>query len=67
MKEINKWFKGLDSFTLSFIFPALYSEIMESADTNRCTVNHFVKEARALWDTFPDTDKKNIYEQYKDA
>lgn len=65
--EINKWFKGLDSFTMSFIFPSLYAEIMESADPKRCTINCFVKEAREKWNSLPDMDKEKLYEQYKDA
>ncbi len=67
MKEINNWFKTLDSFTLSFIFPGLYSEIMESADPKRCTVNHFLKEAKEKWNGFSDEQKTKLYEQYKDA
>ena len=67
MKEINNWFKTLDSFTLSFIFPGLYSEIMESTDPKRCTVNHFVKEAREEWNNLPDEKKTKLYEQYKNA
>lgn len=65
--ELNNWFKGLDSFTMSFIFPGLYSEIMESADPKRCTVNCFVKEAKEKWNSLPDMDKEKLYNQYKDA
>ena len=65
--EINKWFKSLDSFTMSFIFPGLYAEIMESADPKRCTVNCFVKEAKEEWNSLPDVDKEKLYDQYKDA
>ena len=64
---VNNWFKGLDSFTLSFIFSGLYSEIMESADPKRCTVNCFVKEAREKWNGLSEEDKEKIYNQYKDA
>ena len=64
---INNWFKGLDSFTMSFLFPGLYSEIMESADPKRCTINHFIKEAKEEWKSLSDEDKSKLYEQYKDA
>ena len=66
-KELNIWFKGLDSFTLSFIFPSLYESIMESADPKRCTINHFIKEAKAEWKMMTYEQKEKIYEQYKDA
>ena len=64
---VNNWFKSLDSFTMSFIFPGLYSEIMESADPKRCTVNHFVKEAKEKWNGLSEEEKEKIYNQYKDA
>lgn len=67
MKEINNWFKGLDSFTLSFIFSSLYNEIMESADPKRCTINHFIKEVKEEWNSLSDEKKTKLYNEYKDA
>lgn len=66
-KELNTWFKGLDSFTLTFIFPSLYESIMMSADPKRCTINHFLKEAKAEWEMMTYEQKEKIYNQYKDA
>ena len=67
MKEINNWFKGLDSFTMSFLFSGLYEEIMESADPERCTINHFIKEAKEEWKSLSNEEKTKLYEEYKDA
>lgn len=66
-KELNIWFKSLDSLTLSYIFPGLYEEIMESADPKRCTINHFYKEAKELWKGMSYEKQEEIYEQFKDA
>jgi hypothetical protein len=66
MKEMNNWFKGLDSLTMAFIFPGLYHEIMESADPS-VNINTFVKEAKEKWNNLPEEEKSKLYTQYKDA
>lgn len=66
-KEINSWFKNLDTLELSFIFSFLYEEIMESADPKRCTVNHFRKEAMESWKSMTDEQKMKIWEEYHNA
>ena len=63
--EINAWFKNLDSLDLSYIFSSLYEEIMESADPGCCTINHFLKEAKADWKEMSDEQKEKIYNEYK--
>lgn len=63
--EINVWFKNLDSIDLSYIFSSLYEEIMESADPRRCTINHFLKEAKAEWKEMSNEQKEKIYNEYK--
>jgi len=66
-KEINNWFKGLDSFTLAFIFPSIYEEVMMSADPDHCTINDFVDDVNEEWDRMSDEQKEKLYNQYKDA
>ena len=66
-KEINSWFKNLDTLELSFIFSFLYEEIMESADPKRCTVTHFHKEAMESWKSMTDEQKMKIWEEYHNA
>ena len=66
-KEINSWFKNLDTLTLSFIFSSLYEEIMESADPKRCTVNHFYKEVMSNWKNMTDDQRMKIWEEYHNA
>lgn len=66
-KEINSWFKNLDTLELSFIFSFLYEEIMESADPKRCTVNHFHKEAKEIWKNMTDDQRMKIWEEYHNA
>ena len=66
-KEINSWFKNLDTLELSFIFSFLYEEIMESADPKRCTVNHFHKEAMESWKSMTDEQRMKIWEEYHNA
>ena len=66
-KEINSWFKNLDTLELSFIFSSLYEEIMESADPKRCTVNHFHKEAMESWKNMTDNQRMKIWEEYHNA
>ena len=63
LTEINNWFKSLDSFELSYIFSGLYEEIMESADARRCTINHFIKEAKAEWNEMSIEQKEKIYNE----
>ena len=66
-KEINSWFKNLDTLELSFIFSSLYEEIMESTDPKRCTVNHFHKEAMESWKSMTDDQRMKIWEEYHNA
>lgn len=66
-KEINSWFKNLDTLELSFIFSFLYEEIMESTDPKRCTVNHFHKEAMESWKNMTDDQRMKIWEEYHNA
>lgn len=66
MRTINKWFKELDSFALSFLFPGLYSEIMESADPERCNINSFIKKATEEWKKLSNEDKIKLYEEFKE-
>ena len=66
-KEINSWFKNLDTHELTFIFSFLYEEIMESADPKRCTVNHFHKEAMESWKSMTDEQRMKIWEEYHNA
>lgn len=63
-EEINSWFRGLDTLTLSFIFSFLYGEIMKSADPKRCTVNHFHKEVMEKWKNMTDEQRMKIWEKY---
>lgn len=65
-KQLNAWFDSLDSFTISYMFPGLFSEVMESADPERCSVNHFVKEAKKRWLELSDADKERLHEAYRD-
>jgi hypothetical protein len=64
-KDIDKWFKGLDSFEIALMFPTLYEEIMMSADPGRCTINHFLKEAKETWDEMSLEEKEGMYNEYK--
>lgn len=64
-KDINKWFKNLDSYEIGLMFPGLYSEIMESADPQRRTVNHFLKEAKQAWNEMTPEEKEEMYNEYK--
>lgn len=66
-KEINSWFKNMDTPELSFIFSSLYEEIMESADPKRCTVNHFYKEVMSDWKNMTDDQRMKIWEEYHNA
>lgn len=66
-KEINSWFKNMDTPELSFIFSSLYEEIMESADPKRCTVNHFHKEVMSDWKNMTDNQRMKIWEEYHNA
>lgn len=65
-KELNKWFKQLDSFELGFMFPGEYSEVMESADPS-VNINTFIKEVREMWDEMTLEEKQELYNQYKEA
>ena len=64
-KDIDKWFKGLDSFEIALMFPGLYEEIMMSADPERCTINHFLKEAKETWNEMSPEEKEGMYNEYK--
>lgn len=64
IKDINKWFKNLDSYEIALIFPGEYEKAMESADPT-VNINTFIKEAKVLWMNLPDEEKMEIYEQYK--
>ena len=64
-KDIDKWFKGLDSFEIALMFPTLYEEIMMSADPERCTINHFLKEAKETWNEMSPEEKEGMYNEYK--
>ena len=66
-KEINSWFKNMDTPELSFIFSSLYEGIMESADPKRCTVNHFYKEVMSDWKNMTDDQRMKIWEEYHNA
>ena len=66
-KEINSWFKNLDTLELSFIFSSLYEEIMESADPKKCTVNHFYKEVMSDWKNMTDDQRMKTWEEYHNA
>ena len=66
-KEINSWFKNMDTPELSFIFSSLYEEIMESADPKRCTANHFYKEVMSDWKNMTDDQRMKIWEEYHNA
>lgn len=62
-KDINDWFKSLDSYELSFLFPCLYREHMESADP-KCNINTFIKEVNAEWKAMSDEEKETFYNTY---
>ena len=64
-KDINKWFKNLDSYEIGLMFPGLYNKMMESADPGRCTINHFLKEVKAEWKEMSNEQKEKIYNEYK--
>ena len=60
VKELDRWFKDLDTNDLSFLFPFLYEQIMESADPD-VSVNDFYKEAKALWRAMTKEEKQELH------
>ena len=64
-KVLNDWFNSLDSYELSFIFPGMYEDYMESAEPGD-DINAFIKEAKATWKEMSKEEKEEIYNNYKD-
>lgn len=60
LNHLERWFKDLDSDDKAFLFPGLYSEIMESADPT-VNINTFYREVRDIWKGMSWTDKKKCY------
>lgn len=61
VKELDGWFKSLDSRDIADLFPSLYEEIMESADPKRCSINDFLKEAKSEWKNMKKEEKEYLY------
>lgn len=59
-KELDTWFRNLDSFELAEIFPSQYEEAMESADP-AVNINTFVREMRADWKRMTKEQKEELH------
>jgi len=62
-RELDKWFRNLDSFEIAEIFPSLYEEVMASADSS-VNINTFIKEAKSDWKLMSKEQKEEIYKMY---
>jgi hypothetical protein len=62
-RDLDKWFRNLDSYELASIFPSLYEEYMMSADP-RDNINTFIKEARYDWKMMTKEEKMRIYNMF---
>ena len=62
-KQLDSWFKNLDSFELAELFPSLYEEIMMSADPG-VNINTFIKEAKSDWKNMSKEQKEELYKMY---
>lgn len=70
VKELDGWFRDVcrkDDEKLQFAFTGLYDEIMMSADPERCTINHFYKEANAEWRAMTKEQKQALHDEVEEA
>ena len=59
-KELDTWFRNLDSFELAEIVPSQYEKAMESADP-AVNINTFVREMRADWKRMTKEQKEELH------
>jgi len=64
-KALDAWFRSLPGEGVQEAFPGLFDEIMASAEPERCTINHFYKEARAEWKALSKEEKQGIYDDLR--
>lgn len=62
-KQLDSWFKNLDSFELAELFPSLYEETMLSADPG-VNINTFIKEVKSDWKNMSKEQKEELYKMY---
>ena len=63
-KELDYWFRNLDSSELGKIFPSMYEDALMSADPD-VNINTFIKEAKADWKRMSKEEKERLYNEYK--
>lgn len=66
IRELDKWFRSLDSRDLADLFPSLFEEIMESADPERNSINDFIKECKSDWKNMDKDEKEYLYNLFNE-
>ena len=65
-KALDAWFRSLPGEGVQEAFAGLFEEIMMSAEPERCTINHFYREACAEWKALSKEEKLEIYNDLRD-